>query len=112
MMSSLRRHTLTFQRSGYPTFVDGRPTLPAAAQIVAKGSWQSPTGDILKLFPEGRKVNNVKVFYTSTFLQTADEAQGLVADYTTYLGVQYTVFMVKPWQNGVLPHYCVILENT
>lgn len=112
MMTSFRRHVLTFQRYGYPTFVDGRPVLPEASQITARGSWQSPTGDILKLFPEGRKVNNVKVFYTDVALQTADEAQGLIADSTTYLGVKYTVFMVKPWQNGILPHYCVILENT
>ena len=113
MIAPLRRHNLIFKRQpSAPVFIDGRPVSVSRIDIPARCSVQVPTGDLLKLFPEGRKVSNFRICFTSTKIQTADESQGLVADEVEWQGVKYTVSEVQPWGNAILPHYLVALVNT
>lgn len=105
-MRLMRTHKLTITREGSDSdkgYYDksGKWVNPTTIEtFIAKGSLQPfKKAEQMKVFPEGTRTSDVKIFYTDADIRTTKEYQNLPADKTTIGGHVWTFFMKEDW-NG------------
>lgn len=110
----LKTSTLTFTRpAGQAEYDENYNLIPSVpTTIPAQGSLQPwSKGEMQIEVPAGVRVKDVRLFYTKTKLQTADEQLGKDPDTTTIDGIEYEVYDQADWnQYGLsVDHYCAVL---
>lgn len=111
----LKTSTLTFIRpEGQAEYDDDYNLTPSdpIPPIIAQGSLQPwSKGEMQVEVPAGVRVKDVRLFYTKTKLQTADEQLEKDPDTTTIDGIEYEVYDQADWnQYGLsVDHYCAVL---
>lgn len=78
------------------------PAVPVAIDIMT--SIQPVTNDQLKMEPSLRDFSEALMLITDTQLRTA-KASSWEADTFELDGNIFTVYAVKQWRNGIIPHY-------
>lgn len=86
-------------------WVDGKPiTLWIHASV------QSLTAKQMQSLPEGRRQMQSFTLFASIPLRTAEQ-NGNQADIVIIDGDQYEVVAVEHWNNGILPHYKIVVTR-
>jgi hypothetical protein len=96
----------TITRSEAGSYVDGRWDAGSTSTITVTASVQpgKPTQDELLKLPAGDRNRASVRIYTDSLLRTADESQGLIADFLTWAGEQWEVMLLDTWGHGIA-HY-------
>jgi hypothetical protein len=118
MIDLLNTHSLTFYRDGDGGVdLDGNFVEGIRSPISTKGSLQpfreSRGGMSMKLLQQGLEVDDSKVYYTKSNLNTVDEYAERLADYTEIGGIKYVVSFKADWTGYGLDadHYMYILAR-
>ena len=96
-----------YRNSG--SYVAGRwSDLPTVLGVI-KGSFQPAPGEVLATLPEGKRNTVTYVFYTKSAVQSA----GIGQDTDTLIinSKTYNIIRIEPWQNNIISHYKIILQE-
>lgn len=104
------RQTLSIKRRAAGTLSNGIYSEGAVSSIAITASVQPAGSKELQALPEGRRASQAFRLYTSTELFTASVG-GRNADRVTLFGSEFEVVAVDVWQNGIMPHYKVIVSR-
>lgn len=87
----------------------GRWVEGAESILTIKTTVQPATPKDLLALPEGRRTRATFVLFTKTKMDTAEVEN----PYRIKLfGDEYEVVGVEPWQNGVRPHFRILVQKT
>lgn len=113
MSRLMRASTVVVTRRAAGGHVDGVWTPGAESTFTVRGSLQPLTGRELLVVPEGERGRARWALYTTTELQTADEAAATDADRVAWRGRSLVVVKVEDWSHmGRLAHYrCELVED-
>ena len=111
-MSSFRKPMKAY-RPAVGSYSDGGVWQPGIGQteISITASVQAPQSRDLLALPEDRRDRVTYVLFTDTRLQPASVEQQRNADVVPYAGEYFEVAAVNEWQNGVIPHYRVVIQK-
>jgi hypothetical protein len=84
------------------TFVNGDWVEGDYIAFVIQASVQPVKGSEMEMLPEGRRNSQAVKIYTSTKLNTVEEAN---PDLLQAFGSDFEIFSVEPWQSNVINHY-------
>lgn len=98
---------LTIYRKTGKTFLDydGLFKEPPIEEIVVFASVQPTSSNDMQALPEGRRTHRTVKVYTAEPLQMADQKLGTQADRFYYLGREFEVTAVAPYQSDLISHY-------
>jgi hypothetical protein len=96
------------------SWVNGRfiPGDVKPAEITVQASKHPTTGKNLEALPEGRRASESYTLITSTELFTEDVNTSREADIVVIGNQDFEVIKVKPYDNGVINHFEVIVVKT
>ena len=89
--------TYTLKAGAAGSVVDGHHVPGAGAETTVTAVVQPIEGEELQRLPEGWRVDEVLVAFTSTQVQGLDEATGRGPDVLVVDGDEYQVERVEPW---------------
>lgn len=72
---------------------------PGNSIVTVRASVQ-PAGASTQPLPEGVRVEDVKVVFSSSSIRIANDPAGYMADRFDYEGLEYEVFRVDNWSSG------------
>lgn len=101
------RKPLTVKRPGEGTRVNGRWVDGVPTILTIKASVQPATTEDMQSLPESRRTLGAYKVYSDTKFQSLQENTNN-PDVVVIDGGDYEVAEVKPWQNGILPHYVAL----
>ena len=97
------RTTFTVKRKTAGAYVNGKFTGETTSDISIQASVQPLRGEEVQLLPEGRRNSQAVKIYTSTQLNAI--ASGRNPDRLVYMGSEFEILTVEPWQSNVISHY-------
>lgn len=91
---------------------DGRWVEGAVTDTLVIASFQAPSGDDLKLLPEGTRAEQARKAYTWVDVRTADQHLQTSADQLIVDSIVYQVQHVWPWRPAApIPHHkCLVVR--
>ncbi len=102
--------TVVLNRYAVSSLVNGKWVAGLITLSNITMSVQPLNGDEIEELSAGQRTRNVMKGYTATFLHTADEPNGLKADFITHDAKNYEVQTVEPWK-GDLTHWKIIMTE-
>lgn len=99
--------TITRQRFAAGTRVGGRWVDAASVSAPIFATVQAPSGNDMKILPEGTRASHARKIYTwpTDDLRTENQHTGAVADRVVIDGIVYEVVHVWPWRAASpIPH--------
>lgn len=106
---SLFRSVDLIQRTHEPgQYIKGRWVNGAPKEDVPfKGTVQAASGKTMELLPEGKRSSEaIRVIAPINLSFTSAESEKqVIGDIIIWEGRQYEVQVVRPWKNGLLPHW-------
>lgn len=107
-MSQFRSPFLV-RRKGVGSFVNGEWVKGSDTVFTIQASVQPLKGLEMEMLPEGRRNSQSVRIYTSTKLNTVEEAN---PDFLQAFGFDFEILSVEPWQSNVINHYKCIGVKT
>lgn len=89
-------------------YIAGTMVPPVPTSLTLTASVQPVKGRELLNFPEAQRTKGIIKIYSTTAMQTANEAAGTKADIVTYQGKQWEIHEVNYWPHLSQAHYKAI----
>jgi hypothetical protein len=102
------RRDLEVTRPAGGEYVEGVYQEGATSSLTIQASVQPLSGRQLQALPEGRRNRESYRLFSDQGLRPYD---GQNPDRVLIDGHEFEVFSVSPWQNGILPHFDMIVQR-
>jgi len=105
------RKTLTAYRTAAGSFLNGIYTPGVETSFSISASVQPASGKTLERLPEGRRLFETVVLFSSDLLYSLDDGTVSAPDQVLVNGKRFEVYSSEIWQNNVLPHYKYVVQR-